>query len=315
MMIDKLEVRVPAKIQYSRDFQRLYSDVRKSRTDPFSPSRHYLAVGDLRPYGYDAILHAHCVHGDGNHKLELIDTGRTALSGMVREIERVFDVDARRLEISRIDLAADILDVPVAWFLAHLRAKWKRFTADLGTIEYARMGKLGVETFYLGKRPNCYRIYDKLGEFRYQWSRLKVEPKPSFEVLYGLPESGAVLTRVERQIGGSRVPAAIGTVRKLDCLTSFDPFANLEILTGAAETPNVDEYDLSMYLQGRGLQVVIQELGGVHRARAWLNKYSDGNAARTLRKLSDFLPASGHGVSVQGIGEAYRHSVQKQLAA
>jgi len=316
MMIDKLEVRIPAKTEYSADFQRIYSEVRRSKNDPFSPSRHYLAVGDLRPYGYDAILHAHCVHGDGSHKLELIDTGQATLSEMLHEIERVFDVDGRRLEISRIDLAADIAGVPVAWFLEHLRARWKRFTADLGKIEYARMGKLGVETFYLGKRPNCYRIYDKLGEFRYQYRRLKVEPKPAFEVLYGVPETGgAVLTRVERQIGGSRVPAAIKTVRKLDCLIDFDPFENLQILAGRAGTSKVEDYDVSTYLEGRGLQVVIQELGGVHRARAWLNKRSGGNAARTFRRLFDFLPASGDGLTIDRIRDAYRDSVGRQLAA
>jgi hypothetical protein len=26
------------------------------------------------------------------------------------------------------------------------------------------MGKLAVETFYLGERPNCYRIYNKIVE-------------------------------------------------------------------------------------------------------------------------------------------------------
>ena len=318
MMIDKLEVRVPAQTEYSSDFQKLYSTVRQSKRDPFVRSSHYLAVGDLRPFGYEAILHAHCVHGLGNHKLELIDTGRATLPEMIREIERVFAVDSRCLEISRIDLAADIFDVPVAWFLEHLRAKWKRFTADLGKVEYSRMGKLGVETFYLGKRPNCYRIYNKIAELRYQYSRLKVaddQPKLSFEALYGLPESGRVLTRVERQFGAGRLPAKIGTVGKLPGLFDFNPFDNLEVLSGAARTPNIDDYDLSTYLQGRGLESVLNELGGLHRGRAWLNKHSGGNAARLLRKLAPFLPTSEHPVTVERIHVAYRESVMRQLAA
>jgi hypothetical protein len=318
MMIDKLEVRVPSQTPYSRDFQKLYSDVRRSKADPFVRSRHYLGVADLRPFGYEAILHAHCVHGTGNHKLELIDTGRETLAEMTQEIERVFDVDSRRLEISRIDLAADIFNVPVPWFLDHVRARWKRFTADIGKIEFSRMGKLGVETFYLGKRPNCYRIYNKVAEFHYQYSRLKVadgDPKPAFEALYGVPEIGAVLTRVERQIGGSRLPAEIGTVRKLRDLAAFDPFANLEILAGAQSTPTVDVCDLSTYLKGRGLQCLVRELGGIHRTRAWLNKYGDGNASRVLRKLGDFLPVADDSLTVERIRGAYRESINKQLAA
>ena len=52
----------------------------------------------------------------------------------IREIENICDADGRRLEISRIDLAADVSSVPVDWFLEHLRAKWKRFTADIGKV-------------------------------------------------------------------------------------------------------------------------------------------------------------------------------------
>jgi hypothetical protein len=253
-----------------------------------------------------------------NHKLELIDTGRVTLAEIIREIERVFDVDSRRLEISRIDLAADVFGVPVVWFMEHLRAKWKRFTADIGKVEYSRMGKLAVETFYLGKRPNCYRIYNKIAELHYQYSRLKVtegEPKPSFESLYGLPENGLVLTRVERQIGGGRLPTEIGTVGKLRRLTDFSPFDKLEVLAGAASTPNIDNYELSTYLQGRGLECVVNELGGMHRTRAWLNKHSAGNAARILANLAAFLPATEHAVTVDRIHRLYRDSVQRQMAA
>ncbi len=318
MMIDKLEVRVPRLTQYSSDFQKLYSDVRRSRKDPFVRSRHYLAVADLRPFGYKAILHTYCVHGAGDHKLELIDTGRATLAEMIREIENVFDVNGRRLEISRIDLAADVSGVPVEWFLEHLRAKWKRFTADIGKVEYSRMGKLAVETFYLGKRPNCYRIYNKIAELHYQYGRLKVgdgELKPAFEALFGLPEKGLVLTRVERQIAGGRLPNEIGMVGKLRGLADFNPFENLEVLAGTAGAPNVEDYGLSAYLQGRGLECMVNELGGIHRTRAWLNKHSGGNAARILGNLAGFLPASEYPVTVESIHQTYRDSVRRQIAA
>ena len=34
--------------------------------------------------------------------------------------------------------------------------------------DYSRTGKVGIETLYLGKRPNFFRIYNKIAEFHYQ---------------------------------------------------------------------------------------------------------------------------------------------------
>ena len=309
---------MPARTPYSKGFGELYSEARLSKKDPFKPSRYYLAVGDLRPFGYDSILHAHCVHGDGNFKLELIDTGKSSLANLVREIERVFEVDGRRMEVSRLDLAADIRDVPVSWFMDHLRAKHKRWAADFGNVDYSRMGMNSVETLYLGKRPNFYRIYDKIAEFRYQYARLRPDgdlPKPSFEELYGYPEAGVILTRVERQIGGGRLPATIGTVGKLASLPDFYPFDQLEILAGASEIPNADHYELSAYLQGVGLKAMVAKLGGIQRTIRWINRHSPGNAARLLKRYAAFLPASAYPVTVERIHQAYRESVQRQMAA
>lgn len=307
---------MPARTPYSKGFGELYSEVRRGKNDPFKPSRYYLAVGDLRPFGYEAILHAHCVYADGNFKLELIDTGKSTLANLVREIERVFEVDGRRLEISRLDLAADIRGVPVSWFMDHVRAKHKRWAADIGT--YSRMGMNAVETLYFGKRPNLYRIYDKIAEFRNQYARLKPDgdlQKPSFEELYDYPETGVILTRVERQIGGGRLPPTIGTVGKLRSLPDFCPFDKLEILAGASEIPNADHYDLSTYLQGVGLQSMVAKLGGIQRTIRWINRHSPGNAARLLKRYAVFLPASEYPVTVERIHQAYRESVQRQMAA
>jgi hypothetical protein len=75
-MIDKVDLRVPGQTPYSPEFQRLYQDLRNDPKGPFRFSQYYLAVADLRPYGYQALLHTHSrLDKEGNHKLELIDTG------------------------------------------------------------------------------------------------------------------------------------------------------------------------------------------------------------------------------------------------
>src|SRR5690348_3366763 len=114
-MIDKVEVRIPAQARFCRTFERLYCEIGRDpnpKLNPFRRSDHYLRVGDLRPFGYAAILHIHCIRDKlGNHKVELLDTGQMTYGGMNTEIERIFACDARRLPLMRIDLAADIRGV------------------------------------------------------------------------------------------------------------------------------------------------------------------------------------------------------------
>jgi hypothetical protein len=131
--------------------------------DPFHATRHYLAVADLRPFGYDAVLHAHCKHGvKGNHKLELTGTGRRAFSELVKEIQRIFMVDTMRLELMRVDLTADIVGIPVAFFQDAFRAAYKQVANDIEKADqFVRMGRGEIQTIYLGSRPNCFRIYNK----------------------------------------------------------------------------------------------------------------------------------------------------------
>src|SRR5262249_13976962 len=153
-------------------------------------------------------------------------------AGMQNEIERIFDIDARRLPLMRLDLAADVRDVSVDWFVRHVRARFKRWACDIGQVEceasqYARMGLQQIQTYYLGKRPNCFRVYDKLAEYRHQYAKLTRRASdaaelPTFEEAYGYPETGLILTRVERQMGGGRVPACIDTFGKLKASAAFN---------------------------------------------------------------------------------------------
>jgi len=168
-MIDKLDIRVPGPIPYTPEFSGLYAELRNDPKGPFRSSRLYLAVADLRRYGHDAIIHTHCKFGKGDHKIELIDTGTRGFDYLLNEVGRVYQVNPMGLELIRVDLAADIPRVSVPWFLSHTRAKFKRFhNAGMGGFEYQQMGQKGVQTLYLGRRPNMFRIYDKVAELRHQ---------------------------------------------------------------------------------------------------------------------------------------------------
>ena len=76
-----------------------------------------------------------------------------------------------------MDLAAHVRAVPVEWFTRHVRARYKQWVCDIGQVDseirdYARMGRQQVQTFYLGKRPDCFRIYEKIAEYHHQYTQL-----------------------------------------------------------------------------------------------------------------------------------------------
>jgi hypothetical protein len=181
-MIDKLEVRVPRATQFRRQFGELYSELCSLPKSPFAKrGRDYQKSGDLRAYGYDLILHVHCIHGkNGDHKVELIDTGKRAFSCCLAEIERVFDIDPLQCGVMRVDCAADVPYVSVDWFHQHVRVRWKQFANEIGKLvleqpnateplQYSQMGKREIQTLYFGKRPNCLRIYDKIAEWQAEY--------------------------------------------------------------------------------------------------------------------------------------------------
>jgi hypothetical protein len=228
--------------------------------------------------------------------------------------------------------------VPVSWFEKYVRAQYKRWTAEIGSInpegQFSTMGKSGVETFYLGKRPNVIRIYNKIAERRGEYMRLKrralTEAKtlamrepmgtpfmflfPSFEQMFGYPETGFILTRVERQIAGGRVPEQLSTFARLRAADEFDPFEKLVFLDGGKLDPNQADYDFPTYCMGMQTRQLIQEQG-FHRTKQLLNQRSPRNAARILRRVADFLPQGGDLLTSKGLLERYQQSVSKQLAA
>jgi len=335
-MIDKVELRVPGFTAYSPQFSKLYQEIRNDPNGPFRPTAHYLASADLRSYGYPAVLHTHNIHDkQGNHKLELIETGRLKYTQMRQEIQRIFDTESGPLELMRVDLAADVPGVPVSWFKQNVLGQYKRWTADIGTLDtsdaqVSSMGKTGVETFYLGKRPNVIRMYNKIAERWQEYSRRKkralFEAKkqarggplnfsfPAFEALFGYPEEGLILTRVERQIAAGRVPKVLATFGHLGRAADLDPFERLVFLNGGKPEPNPDHYDFATFAQGMYIRQLIQD-EGIHRAKQFLNRHSMRNANRMLRRFRDFIPDDAGRVTQKMLVNKYRDSVSKQLAA
>ena len=320
-----VSLRGEAVIPFTREFAREYQQIRNDeQLNPFRSSRYYLIVGDLRAFGHEVILHLWSKRGrDATHKIELLDTGGKTLAGMLGEVEDIFDVDASRAAVTRIDLAADVENVSVAWFHDRVRAKWKHWHAQMGQIETSSMGKGVIQTLYYGKRPNVYRIYDKLAEYQHQYRVLtrgtsSDQELPPIEQVFPIPEDVNYLTRIERQIAGGRVPPQLATINEIRRhAADFNPFDRLELLGKGRAEPRQQDYDFDTFCAGMYLRL-LQETHGMQWTRQFIARGSKGQAARTLRRFADFLPADSSDeslISEERLKEIYRTSVLKQIAA
>jgi hypothetical protein len=318
-MIDKLDVRVPRKSPFAPEFAKQYAELVRNPKGPFRGSQHYLSSADLRPYGHGVILHTFCKHGEGDHKVEIVDAGLHSFAFSVNQIGQLFDVDPLKLTVMRFDAAADVVGVPVLWFLSHARAKFKRFSnAGIGGFEYQQLGQKGIETIYFGKRPNCFRIYNKVAEHQYQYRRLirgleDGTEVPSFETCFGVAPD-AILTRVERQTGGGRVPEQLCTVGRLrNGAAEFDPFFRLELDQAGRDPKPEDFSNFNQYLAVLGARQLISHVGR-HPFRQLVNVHTNGNASRWWKNYGYWLVDSP-GMTGAELYEQYRDSVSKQLAA
>jgi hypothetical protein len=275
---------------------------------------------DLRPFGYDVILQLGCKHGkEANHRLELIDTGELTFDEMLGTIDRIFDVHARDLEIMRLDLAVDVPAIPVRFFQEHTRIKYKRWMQNFGIIPTSVMGMRGIQTLTFGKRPNLIRIYDKVAEYREQYRKLLrrfspgAEP-PTFEQCFGIPSEGFVLTRVERQMGGARIPSQLSTVRELKNCIKIDPFDAIDLIAGAEPEPDPRnsfmELCTGLYLQHLALR------DGMQTLNAFINRHSKRNRKWVIDKFAEFLPKRHElGFTRDTLLQLYRESATKQFSS
>jgi hypothetical protein len=322
-VIDKLEIRVPHEAPFRREFAALYRQLAWEQPRLLKSSRYYGTVVDLRDFERPVILHNSArLSKSGDNKIELVETGGMSYARMHSEIEQIYDIDPQRLSVMRVDLAADIPNVPLSWFLMHSWAQFKRWVADIGQIEdntvYSEMGMKVPQTLYYGKRPNVIRIYDKTAERLYRLKKQQRHVSPdaellTFEEVYGY-SSNSWVTRVERQFAGGRVPTPVSTFQKLRSAADFNPFQNLRLINGGDVEPQPDNYKLNTYALGMLVRQLANEWG-LHRTRAFLNQRSPGNAARILARVSEFLPSDGHRLGVDEVFQAYRESFRRQMAA
>jgi hypothetical protein len=352
-MLDKVDVRVPDSTGPGPALAEPFEQLRKRPTSPFRPSHRYQYTCDLREvFGIDAVVHLWFRHGRPMHKIEIVDAGEKTLADMEQIITQLFNVDVRMLELLRIDLAADIEDVPVPWFREHSFVNRKQFSARIeksaeSELQFVGMSTAHAQTIYAGKRPNLIRVYDKLAEWYIQVKRLERDAKrfnarmdgmdlTEEQIFYGkrIPPTfeefckargytyrqNSVLTRVERQMGGQRLPEALRTFGDLYRAHEFTPFEALRIVPGSshgfiAEPPR--GVSVHNWLASLGFNALQQHLGSAQLASSLVMRLGRGNGKRVLQSLSESAPRLFPPVTIDDIQESYRKStiVQTSLSA
>ena len=318
-MIDKLDLRIPSRAYFTSDFRFIGKEVvYAGLCSTVSRSQHYQGVVNLRPFGIDAMLHAYKRRAPKDSKLELFDTGIKTLDDMAELVKRVFEVDVPALGIMRVDLAADIPSVRVEHLRNRLRVKFKRSIDERGELDYANVGGRSVGYFRYGKSPNCLRVYDKPPECRARLPEVlkRCNPDaelPTFEELFGFPQD-AVLTRIERQCGGNRLPPELRTFADLRRAADFNPFKHVEITPEEFPFPSVEEYGVAARTKLIGIAGLVGRVG-LQQARSELNR--DGNGKRYWQLYEEHLRKNAHhrDITIEQVVQAYQVSTHPQVEA
>ena len=142
---------------------------------PFHSNLYYQQVVDLRKIAdVDAVVHFNA-RKTGTHKIQVIEAGRKCSGQIAEVISEIVDEHPELQAVSRVDSCVDVVNGPeVKWIAQSVRARSAQWQAQFGSVEirdeanrkmqWSEMGKREVKTMYIGKRPNCFRVYDKLAE-------------------------------------------------------------------------------------------------------------------------------------------------------
>lgn len=181
-MLDTIEIPLPSQVYFRKPVTEVIDAMRAPDSEiRYSGSKHYRAVLDLRQYTeQDAFLYLYSKN-TGRHKVVFIDAGEKTKGQMLDTLAGIVEGHPEMLETSRVDACANVEGTSVSWFARSVRARMKQWQATFGNIQLkdsggrsfdlSEMGKRELHGMYIGKRANCFRVYDKLAERRKAYSR------------------------------------------------------------------------------------------------------------------------------------------------
>jgi hypothetical protein len=128
---------------------------------------------------------------------------------------------------------------------------------------------------------------------------------------------GSSLTRIERQIGGSRFPPELTTFNDLNYAHELTPFPGLQ-LVGREPVQNLESppKDVSMrnWLAALGFEFLQQQLGSAQLACSIVLKHGNGNGKRILESITECFPERRQAPTMEEIQESFRRSTLLQTS-
>lgn len=311
-MIDKLDLLVKTERDLRPEFWSLLRGcgrVRRPREVL------YLRTYDLRELDVGLLVHLGRTETGPIIKLEATDVGRLTVGQVVTDFTRVLRDDPMDRSLTRVDLAADVPDVPVQWFRDNARVRYKRVVTEFGErSSWGRFRSSSTEGLHYGRRPNLYRVYDRVAasrqEYRREMRSISVEQRPTFSETYGF-DVDDVITRVERQLGGQPLRTQFPSFGALiENALKYDPFSRMDFSINALKESHWETLTPSQRLKVAGALYFLHGRSW-HELRAWLDR-GNRNGARQLDKLRGLLGA-GDTLVPPDLRQLYRQSVARQL--
>ena len=303
-MIDRLEVLVPNDVPIQPNEWRKYLVKRARLGFPYALTLDADDALSLR------IHHKHRVpvRREKRHfKVDFTGTRLLTAEDMLWRLISLFQIQreqALSFQVARVDLAADVYGVPVEWFRQHSRVKRKRRPQSYEAWK-ADSSKGAVTSVVFGKRPDLYRIYDRIAE----------KKKHGKEILHAGLSSGVpspIVTRVERQCTGRSISKEFRTLDGLiKHAADVQPFPQLVCSHTVAERVADDNWPPRRWLLNIGLATAVRQYGEA-TVRARLNR-GGKNAKRFFEQYSDMLRSDQPGVTAEQLREIYRSTTIRQL--
>ena len=327
-MIDKLDLEVPRKMSFRKDFARHWNNPNNDKILHKKTGGLYLVRADLRDVGIPAMLSVgHKHHEKLGPKLEVMGAGGMTFSEWAAVHDALFEGEPYDDAILRVDLTADVRGVSVDSFG---RAMWCKFKAtnqqEYGEFQHriTSVNRFAAQTLYYGRKPRQIRFYDKTRHRQqvllpqlHREQKKRGEQLSSFFDEYGY-EPHEIVTRAERQMGARETSEAWGihTLGEIHRLAQCDPFERLRFADDAKVTKQLAEVEGARRMLIDLLRERIQA-DGLDYTKAWSRAtFRKADSYRKFWRENEHLIIDTNPlISREKLTSQYQASISEQLAA
>jgi hypothetical protein len=338
-MIDKMNVIGPQQLRLKESLTRHLNDEKNAKILKFGSDQYYertavlsaIKLSDTK--GLDVRLSwGNRFQRDSGIKAEIFEMGSKNISDVYAILGEVFDGAPDEADFVRLDLTADVENIPVSDFEQGMYVAYKQRSqtehSDTGPRINRGFRRGAAETLYFGGiKSGQVKIYNKTEHRKLllmnENKRLRRFSNPfvpfvpiTFEERWGY-DSGEIRTRIEKQCG-SRLAAELWGIEKLGqayMLADVEPFIGFRFQGDAKKNKQLEDLDPAM----RGFIILLRRLAvtdSVAEMRRFLKSlYPNPASLRQFWKRHERLIMPETQLTREFLNAEYRRTTLVQLAA